>query len=125
MTHPKGKPGHGSQVLPGEERRRSQRVMIRIPVTLTVTIAGEKLTIRAYTVAVNDHGAMLLCSRAFDADTHFEMQNDHTRKKIACRVTRTPRDTPEGLLLPVEFSAPSPGFWQIAFPPTNWKPLED
>jgi len=112
-------------VHPGEERRRSQRVMIRVPVTLHVTIANQVVTIRAVTAGVNDHGAMLLCSRTLAADTKLELQQDRTNQRIPCRVTRTPRDSPEGYLIPVEFETPTPGFWHISFPPTDWKPLED
>ena len=122
---PKTHSGRGQQLLPSEERRRSQRVVIRVPVTLHLKLAGQAHTIRAETVAVNDHGAMLLCARTLDADTRLEMQNDRTRQRLPCRVTRTPRDTAEGFLIPVEFETPSPGFWQISFPPTDWKPLDD
>ncbi len=115
MTRARSQTGRGQQLLPGEERRRSQRVMIRVPVTLHLTIAGQAVTIHAHTVAVNDHGAMLLCSRTVDADVRLELQHDRTRQGLACRVSRTPRDTPEGFLIPVEFAAPAPGFWQISF----------
>ena len=115
----------GPQVLPGEERRRSQRVMIRIPVVLYVTVAGQKVVVKAATASVNDHGAMLLCSRTFAANAQIEIENERTRQKLLCRVTRTPNESSEGYLVPVEFTAPAPGYWQISFPPTNWKPLED
>ena len=124
MSRPRAKAEHDQALLPGEERRRSQRVMIRVPVTLYVTIAGKPVTIRAETVAVNDHGAMLLCTRTLDAATQFEIQNDHTRERLGCRVTRPPRDTPEGYLIPIEFAAPAASFWQISFPPPNWKLTE-
>ncbi len=96
--------------------------MVRTPVTLYVTIANQALTIRADTVAVNDQGAMLICSRTLSADTFLEIQNDRTRERLRCRVTRTPRDTADGYLIPVEFEAPKPGFWHISFPPSDWKP---
>ncbi len=99
--------------------------MIRVPVTLHVNIANQVVTIHAETMAVNDHGAMLRCTRSFAADTKLELQNDRTRQRLPGRVTRTPRETPEGFLVPVEFAAPAPGFWQIAFPPTDWKPLDE
>jgi hypothetical protein len=116
---------HGPQILPGEERRRSQRVFIRIPVTLQATLAGQKVTIQATTASVNDHGALLLCPRTLAAETKMEIQNDRTYEKQLCRVTRTPVESPEGFLLPVGFVAPAPGFWRITFPPTNWRPPED
>ncbi len=99
--------------------------MIRVPVTLHVTIAGQGVTIRAVTVAVNEHGAMLLCSRTLPTEMKLEIQNDRTRERRDGRVTRTPRDTPEGYLIPVEFNEQSASFWHITFPPTDWKPLEN
>ncbi len=110
--------------MPGEERRRSQRVIIRIPVTLEMTLSGQKVTVTAHTVAVNIHGAMVLCSRSIDAEVKVEIENDRTRERTPARVTRTPRESAEGYLIPLEFSQPAPAFWQITFPPSNWKPSD-
>jgi hypothetical protein len=110
--------------MPGEERRRSQRVIIRVPVTLTFLQQDQKVTLAAHTVAVNIHGAMVLCPRAIDADTKVEIYNDRTRERAGARVTRAPRESTEGFLIPLEFSAPNPSFWQITFPPANWKPSD-
>ncbi len=111
--------------MAGEERRRSQRVIIRVPVTLVLEQNGKSLKISAYTVAVNIHGAMVLCNRAIDENTALEISNDRTGEKIGARSTRAPRESPEGFLIPVEFVAQSPNFWQISFPPTNWKALDN
>jgi hypothetical protein len=110
-------------LLAGEERRRSQRVIIRVPVSIEATILGQKVKADAYTVAVNIHGAMVLCPRSFDAETRLEMRNERTAERIEVRVTRAPRESAEGYLIPLEFVSPSPRFWQISFPPENWKSL--
>ena len=115
----------GASLLPGEERRRSQRVMVRVPVTLQFMVAGKPVTLQATTVSVNDHGAMLLCARTLSTETKLELQNDRTREKMPCRVTRTPIENSDGYLLPVGFSAPAPGFWRISFPPRDWKPADE
>jgi hypothetical protein len=99
--------------------------MVRMPVTLTVTIAGQKVTLQGTTVSVNDHGAMIECSRTFPAGTRLEMQNDRTEQTQTCKVTRTPIESQQNFLIPVEFSSPAPGFWHISFPPTDWKPIEE
>ncbi len=125
MTATKEQSNRGIGLIPGEERRRSQRVIIRVPVTLVVTENGETVQISAYTVAVNIHGAMVVCARSLDADTQMELVNGRTEEKIGSRVTRAPRESPEGFLIPVEFTSPSPNFWQISFPPTNWKAPEN
>jgi hypothetical protein len=118
--------GHfGGQLLAGEERRRSQRVMVRIPVSIRIIVAGKTVTAEAATVSVNDHGAMILCARSFPAQTVMEVQNNRTSEKMNCRVTRSPVENPDGYLIPVEFATPSPKFWCISFPPRDWKPGEE
>jgi hypothetical protein len=112
-------------LLPGEDRRRSQRVIIRVPVTLLVTENGKDLKIAAHTVAVNIHGAMVVCPRSLEADMNLEVVNERTNEKAVSRVTRSPRESAEGFLIPVEFTSPSPNFWQITFPPANWKSPEN
>ena len=115
----------GGQLLASEERRRSQRVMVRVPVTLQYSVAGKEVTVKAVTESVNDHGAMLQCARTFSAETLLELKNDRTGDKMACRVTRSPIENTDGYLIPVEFSAPSPAFWRISFPPRDWKPGDE
>jgi len=111
----------GAALLAGEEKRRSQRVIVRVPVTLFKTQDGHTATINCYTVAVNVHGAMVVSPRTIDEDTKLELLNDRTNEKIGCRVTRSPRESSEGFLVPVEFITSGPNFWQITFPPANWK----
>lgn len=125
MTKPEARGAHGLQVLPGEERRRSQRVIIRVPVTIEFAVGGKKATVKATTASVNDHGAMLLCSRGFAVEAKLQVENDRSHQKQLCRVTRTPFESAEGYLIPVEFGEPAPSFWGISFPPTNWKPPDD
>jgi hypothetical protein len=125
VTPTKQKLNSGIGLLPGEERRRSQRVIIRVPVTLVVTENGQTLKISAHTVAVNIHGAMVVCPRTLHSDTKLEVVNGRTEEKVGSRVTRAARESSEGYLIPVEFTSPSPNFWQISFPPTNWKTPEN
>ena len=114
----------GISLLPGEERRRSQRVIIMVPVSLEMTKDGKPVKVTAHTVAVNIHGAMVICPRSLDPDTKVEIVNGRTMERTNARITRTPRQSAEGFLIPVEFVKPSPMFWQISFPPSNWKPSD-
>ena len=99
--------------------------MLRVPVTLQMTVVGQKVTLQGVTVSVNDHGAMLQCSRTLAAGTRVEMQNDRTGQKQMCEVTRTPFEDLQTYLIPVEFASPAPDFWQVYFPPTDWKPFKN
>jgi hypothetical protein len=113
----------GPQAHPADERRRSQRVIIQIPVMLELTtVSGTKAKVSAKTAAVNDHGATVLCTKNFPAETKFDLVNERTGGKQSCRVTRTAVENKHGYLIPVEFVVPVPGFWGISFPPPGWKP---
>src|ERR1700684_1017133 len=112
----------GFQVLPGGG---SQRVMVRVAVTLRMTVGAQQVTLQAFTLSVNNHGAMLQCSRTLAAGTKLQIQNDRTGQKQMCKVTRTPVESQQNFLVPVEFTPPAPGFWHISFPPTDWKPFEE
>ena len=57
------------RVVTGEDRRRSQRVMIRNPVTLRLP---NKITVEAFTISVNDNGATILSPRPILAETMLE-----------------------------------------------------
>jgi len=121
MTNSKEQLDHGMSLLHGEERRRSQRVIIRVPVTLELTKNGKASKVSAYTIAVNIHGAMIICPDSVDSETKVEIINDRTRERASARVTRTPRQSAEGYLIPLEFYKPFPMFWQISFPPSSVK----
>ncbi|MFZ0214049.1 MAG: PilZ domain-containing protein [Candidatus Acidiferrales bacterium] len=115
----------GRQLAPGEERRRSQRVTLRVAVKLHVSIEGKPAIIHAFTADVNDHGAMIYCPEALAVDARFVLEHVNTHQQIGCRVTRPPQALAKGFRVPVEFDHGTPGFWQITFPPTDWKPLAE
>src|SRR5713226_5347036 len=108
MTKSKEQLDPATSLLPGEERRRSQRVIIRVPVTLEVFKDGQSFMMSSHTIAVNIHGAMLICSESMDSGTKVEIINDRTRQRASARVTRAPRQSAEGFLIPLEFVKPFP-----------------
>lgn len=107
-----------------QDRRRSQRVTIRVGVRLLTTVQGNEKTIEAYTLNVNDHGAMLICKQPFKLNERLTLEHKHTRGRIACRVSQTPQQAASGYQIAIEFEKADPGFWHIAFPPLDWKPVE-
>jgi hypothetical protein len=124
MTNSNDQLDRAAALLHGEDRRRSQRVIIRVPVILELTKNGKVLRVSAYTIAVNIHGAMVVCSESVDSETKIEIINDRTRERASARVTRTPRQSVEGYLIPLEFDKPFPMFWQISFPPAGGKQID-
>lgn len=101
-----------------------QRVMLRVPVTVHVALQGKETSLEASTFSVSNTGALLIMKRGLPADSRFVLEHGQTRDRIACRVTRPPREMPDGSHISVEFDSAAPNFWRIAFPPTDWRPVE-
>jgi hypothetical protein len=107
-----------------DDRRRSQRVMMRVAVIVRYSLNGKEISLQAHTVAVNIHGAMICVAESIPAETPLDLEHKMTRERIAGRVTRQAQQSPEGFLIPVEFVSPSSSFWRISFPPSDWKPID-
>jgi len=101
-----------------------QRVMLRVPVTIHAALQGKETTLEASTFSVSNAGALLIMKRGLPADCRFVLEHSQTKERIVCRVTRAPREMPEGSHVSVEFDSPAPNFWRIAFPPADWRPVE-
>jgi PilZ domain len=97
-----------------EERRRAQRVLLRIAIKLHV--AG-KPPIDAFTHTVSASGAMIILREPLAEGTKVTIENTKTQNKVEARVARPPQPSSEGSLVPVEFATPSPTFWNVFFPP--------
>lgn len=107
-----------------DDRRRSQRVMMRVAVVVRYSLNGKEVSQQAHTVAVNIHGAMICSAENIPAETALDLEHKMTRERIAGRVTRQAQTSAEGFLIPVEFVSPSSNFWRISFPPSDWKPAD-
>jgi hypothetical protein len=115
VRQPKAEEGPVRAATLLEERRRSQRVMVRMPINLH--LAGRNDPIRGVTIAVSETGAMLMLSEPLAMGTKLEVENVKSQKRAHASVTRAPQVNNEGTLVPIEFVEPSPAFWNIFFPP--------
>ena len=109
----------------GDERRRSQRVLLRVRANIHVAIHGKPVSFEATTLSVNDHGAVVCLKQTIPIDARLVLEHSGTKETIACRVARAAREMPEGFHVPLEFDSPAPNFWRIAFPPADWRPPDD
>lgn len=109
----------------GEERRRSQRVLLRIRANVHVNLRGGQTTLEVRTLSVNPFGAMIIAPENLPAQTRLVLEHGVTAEKIACCVVRTAKEMPEGFHIPIEFDARAPKFWMIDFPPDDWRPHDD
>jgi len=100
-----------------EERRRAQRVLLRMPVL--VHVVGKPRPIDGFTHTVSAAGAMIILPEGFAQGTKFILENPRTQQKVEVNVVRPPQMNQEGSLLPIEFLSPAPLFWNIVFPPNG------
>jgi hypothetical protein len=96
-----------------EERRRAQRVLLRMAVVMHV--ADKAYSGHTHTVSAS--GAMIVLSEPLKEGTAVTIENLKTQAQVEARVVRPPNMTGEGWLVPVQFSTASPRFWNVFFPP--------
>jgi hypothetical protein len=106
------------------ERRRAQRVTLRVAASVHVALQGKQASFQANTVSVSSSGALLVLEKGLVPETRLVLEHGRTRERVACRVTRPAREIPEGFQVSVEFDSPAPNFWGIAFPPADWQHTE-
>jgi hypothetical protein len=100
-----------------EERRRAQRVLLRMPIL--IHLPGKANPINGVTHTVSASGAMIILPEGLPSGTRLSIENPKTQKKVEAHVVRPPQMNPEGSLVPIEFTTPSPQFWNIFFPPVS------
>ena len=98
-----------------EERRRAQRVLLRMPVI--VHLANKPEAIQGFTHTVSATGAMIILKEGIPQGTKFIVENPKTQQKVEVNVVRPPQMNQEGSLIPIEFLSAAPQFWNIVFPP--------
>jgi hypothetical protein len=109
----------------GEERRRSQRVLLRVRVNIYVNLKGQQTTLEVRTLSVNPFGGMIISAENLAPQTRLVLENTVTQQRVACCVVRTAKEMPDGFHIPIQFDAPAPKFWMIDFPPDDWKLPDD
>lgn len=109
--------------LSERERRRTQRVLLRVRANIHVAPqGGEAKTFSVATLSVNPHGAVIVMNQSIPADTQVVLEHAGTKQRVACKVVKSPRQMAEGYHVPLEFNSPAPDFWKIDFPPSDWRP---
>lgn len=108
--------------IANQERRRGQRVLLRIRANIHVALQGKATTLDAATLSVTPQGAVVVMKQNLPAETHLVLEHGGTKQRVECKVARPSRETAEGFHIPLEFDSPAPGFWKIDFPPSDWRP---
>ena len=104
-------------------RRRSQRVLMQV----AVRMRGEDSQGRAFeeigeTLAINAHGALVLLEARVTSGSIVKLQHKGTQEEQECHVVFLGPVRGGKAEIGVEFTAPRPNFWRVAFPPEDWSP---
>src|SRR5215472_15951567 len=103
------------------DRRRSERVILRVPVTVRAkTLNGESLEEETHTSVVNAHGGLFKLESELRPGQTITVVNAQTKMEQRGRVVRV-EPLPDGhSTVAFEFEGPAPQFWPIVFPPADW-----
>lgn len=117
MSQPPSTPLH-----PGP-RRRSQRVLMQVPVKLRGADAqGATFEEETETLAINAHGALVLMQARLTSGSKILLQHKRTTEEQECHVVFLGPVRGNKAEIGLEFSVPRPQFWRVAFPPEDWSP---
>ena len=104
-----------------DAQRRSQRVMLKVSVVVLAQGADNKrVSEETRTVTVNAHGAMILLGMKASIGQLLTLRNSRTGEEASCRVVYLSPHQSEKREVGVDFMKPSPRFWRISFPPSDW-----
>jgi len=106
------------------DRRRTQRVNIAMPVLVRGESGGKKFEEETTTVSVNAHGCMVRLAVKVTRSQALSLVNPKTAEELPCTVTFLGQRDGNKVQVGVQFDEASPLFWRIAFPPEDWDPSE-
>ncbi|HEX4546728.1 MAG TPA: PilZ domain-containing protein [Candidatus Acidoferrum sp.] len=104
-------------------RRRSQRVLMKLPVRVTVQAGVASLSEEdSHTLAISAHGALFVLAAPVHRGQRLTLSNLQTTEALECVVVHIDKFPGEQIQVGVEFMLPDPTFWRVAFPPKDWTP---
>jgi hypothetical protein len=110
-----------TDLLP-QNRRRSKRLRIRVPVMVRFQDADKhSIAEESHTIIVNDHGALILLAAQVRVQQIIRIENLQMGKEVLCRVALLGPTFMGKTQIAVEFIMPMPGFWDA---PPNSKTAE-
>ncbi len=103
-------------------RRRSERVMLQMKVTVIAEDVQRKpRQEEALTLIVNAHGGLLKMKLELHVGQSMRLLNPQNKIEQSCRVVRVDDTSSEFFSVAFEFDRPNPKFWPVVFPPSDWE----
>jgi hypothetical protein len=112
-----------SNVDSGPNRRRSQRVFLRVPIQVMARGPNNQHTFEdTFTSVVNAHGTIFPLSLKVEVGQKIIIKHRDTQEEQPVKVVRANPGADGKAEVAVEFLRPAPKFWRVAFPPEDWIP---
>ena len=112
-------------VMEERNRRRSERVVLRVPVMLSAIMpGGKRISIESKTLVVNAHGGLLDVGLELVRGQQIHLSNLKTEMVTTGRVLRVEGSEEGRFSVAFEFESPAPHFWPVNFPPVDWSIVE-
>ena len=109
--------------MTGGARRRSQRVLMQVGVLIRGTdVQNNAFEEDTQTLAINAHGALVLLKNKLQSGGKVQMLHKRTQEEQECIVVFLGPVRTGKAEIGLEFTAPRPVFWRVAFPPEDWSP---
>lgn len=105
----------------GNSKRRSQRVIMSMPVSVSGKKAdGSDFEEDAITLVVNAHGALITLAARVKESQSLVIKNRVSQEAQDCHVVYVGHSDNGKTQVAIEFHQPAPQFWHISFPPEDW-----
>lgn len=114
----------GTAIDNPQDRRRSIRLHLAMPVIVRGVAATKPFDEKAQTITVSAYGCMLNVSAKVVRGQEVMLVNSRTAEELPCRIISLRPAEGGHLEIGLEFTESSPLFWRIAFPPEDWDPSE-
>lgn len=114
-----------ANTMEGRNRRRSERVVLRVSVRLSAIMPdGKRRSIEAQSLVVNAHGGLLDVGMEMVRGQQIRLNNLRTENSTTGRVLRVEGSEEGRFSVAFEFESPAPHFWPVSFPPADWSRVE-
>ncbi len=105
------------------ERRRTVRVSLRIPLVVSGQDAcGENFRLRVHTQSIAADGALLILEAAMTPGQTCLLSNEATTQSVECRVASSRQARDGKHLVGIGFLEPGANFWHMVFPKAGMRP---
>jgi hypothetical protein len=110
----------GRELMAFSAQRRSERVLLDIPVVVRGQSGNRTFQEETFTVTVSAHGALLMLEADVALGQELVVMNPKNWDEMEARVAYKGAVHAGLAQVAVEFAKPAPGFWQMESPPPTW-----